>query len=207
MEKLETQTKHVCCVVPYTNKNGRVNKLDNEELDRRGFDYYVICHDKDVDVNGELKTKHYHIVINSLARHRISWYLDKVAIAFNCNSTDGIEIQVCDSIIGSVQYLIHKNNDNKYKYDSDLIVTNVKRDSLLDMLEVDLRVEDNLTIPYLIEKYECAEGNLLKFMSYIGVEKYQKYHNVIYEFVQEYGKVYRQKVMINASKDALAEGN
>ena len=99
----------------------------NEELDKAGYYYACLLHDKDTDKDGNPKTLHIHYVIWGEKRTRLITMLWRlVAMAqfedymFTC-----IQIDVCDSIPKSVQYLTHKNHPNKYQYNEHYIFTNI----------------------------------------------------------------------------------
>ena len=87
------------------------------ELDKCKYAY--ILHDKDKKEDGEPKKKHLHLIlwfdreksINALSKefgvpvNRIKWKAD---------------------IFGTLQYLVHKNDSNKYQYDEKSIVSDIE---------------------------------------------------------------------------------
>ena len=81
-------------------------------LNTLGCQYLYILHDKDVNDVGELKNAHYHLIICYKDRKRAKLVLNKLSDCLKCNVTN-IQIEECHNFISSVQYLIHKNNEDK----------------------------------------------------------------------------------------------
>lgn len=199
---LTTESKKVAMVIEYNNSKGKPHKIDYDQLNMVGFDYFLILHDKDIDKNGVLKHKHYHLVISAMNKHRYSWYLNRVTEIFNC-SPNAVQISSCDSLVGSVQYLIHKNNADKYQYDRYDIMTNVLSSHLEEMINEDISSE-GLTFSKLQEIYDECNGNKLDIMKKIGLSTYNTFYRVITDFIREYAPTYKQKVYRYACNDTLS---
>lgn len=88
------------------------NYLDILDIVRTKCSYAYILHDKDED-----KKPHYHVQCYFLTQHTLSAYSKLFGIPQNM-------IQVIKNKVGAIQYLIHKNNPEKYQYDINDISTN-----------------------------------------------------------------------------------
>lgn len=139
------------------------------------FDFYSIFHDSDIKDNGELKTPHYHIVISFKNGFRT-----RCATILNLFDTDTrlcISIQLCVNLISSIRYLIHFDNETKFQYSRDLILTNNKR-MLSNYLEGNTELE-NLSASELISICKDLEYSRMKILDYIGLNNFNKYYKVI----------------------------
>lgn len=93
--------------------------IKNAKKDSRTKEIVYIKHDKDVDETGDLKKAHYHLLFN-FSRGPITLRTIKKSIL-------GVEEDRYVKILSkswqkNLQYLIHKNNDNKFKYNLDDLV-------------------------------------------------------------------------------------
>ena len=97
---------------------------DDENFDNQMFnlqqesEVIYIRHDKDVTEEGEEKKPHYHFVIKLKTACTISALSKRVGVAENM-----IE-PIKKSFNGSLKYLIHFKDDNKYNYDVDEVKSN-----------------------------------------------------------------------------------
>ena len=139
------------------------------------FDFYSILHDSDIKDNGELKTLHYHIVISfkNGFRTRCATILN----LFDDDTRLCISIQLCVNLISSIRYLIHLDNETKFKYSRDLISTNNNR-MLSNYLEGNTELE-NLCASELICICKELEYSRMKILDYIGLNNFNKYYKVI----------------------------
>lgn len=69
-------------------------------------------HDKDIDINGELKKPHYHI---TLLYPGPKTY-EQVAGLVVHDLKQPIPVK-CQSVKGSIRYMVHKDNPEKFQYD------------------------------------------------------------------------------------------
>ena len=74
-------------------------------------------HDKDVNATGEPKKPHYHITV--------MW--DGPTTYNNaknlfCDTLNGANPQICNSVRGSVRYMAHLDNPEKHRYDEHTII-------------------------------------------------------------------------------------
>ena len=82
------------------------------------FKKFAYClHDQDVNDDGELKKAHIHWVGTGDAR--------KVKTVSNLLGVAEHDIEICKSFQSQIQYLIHKNDPDKFQYDVDSISTNI----------------------------------------------------------------------------------
>lgn len=89
------------------------------------YDKYCYClHDRDVDVNGELKKPHYHVVIHSDNPVRDTSVVNYLGIR-------EVDIQPCANFRASALYLIHHNSADKFQYSVDDVTSNFDYKSLL----------------------------------------------------------------------------
>lgn len=77
--------------------------------------YFYILHDKDKDSLGNYIKPHLHFVIKG--RHNLRVWADILQIPEHM-------IEITRSVSGSVRYLIHKDNPEKYQYSADDVFTN-----------------------------------------------------------------------------------
>lgn len=139
-----------------------------------------IMHDKDEDELGNLKTNHYHLVVQLNSQCRLRTFLNFIIDKFHCNENQ-VSIEKCSSIEMQTRYLIHLDDFDKFQYDVNDIVSNndefVKK--CMSYIKSISCVDDLIAI--------CQEykNNLLKLMSVIGYENYKKYRVVIADIRRE----------------------
>lgn len=110
-----------------------------ETLSSDGFRYYAIIHDKD---NGEYR--HIHLVLLASKTLRLKQFMNCVADAFKCDVSN-VSVRETSDIKKNIQYLVHKNeNDKKYKYPYENVMTNGNMKDLLTILEADTENFDEL---------------------------------------------------------------
>lgn len=139
-----------------------------------------IMHDRDEDEYGNLKTTHYHLVVQLNAQCRLKTFLNFIIDKFHCNENQ-VSIEKCSSIEMQTRYLVHLDDFDKYQYSAEDIVSNneefVKK--CMSYIKRISCVDDLIAI--------CQEykNNLLKLMSVIGYENYKKYRVVIADIRRE----------------------
>lgn len=147
-----------------------LNKACNELFKEWSY----IKHDKDRKDNGCLKTIHYHLVAKTNKRVRIATIINKLSELLNID-TMLITCKKCISYVGAIQYLIHKNDVDKYQYDRSLI------DSSISPQDIDLILDsdnDTITMDTLVYAVKNCR-NLAEVMQFIGLQHYVGYRNVI----------------------------
>lgn len=144
-------------------------------LSNYGITYFAIIHDKDIDIQGLLKRSHLHIVVLLESIKRAKQILNIMCDLFITNS-ENVQLQECLSPISSVQYLTHKNNQEKYQYFYDDIMTN-NYDLLTQMYGS--KVVDTIITAEML--FDMVDDNLSirEIISIIGLSNYQTYRQVI----------------------------
>lgn len=158
-----------------------------DSLCKYGFIYYSIVHDKDIDNQGALIRRHFHIVLVSSKVLRVKQLINILSESFGTN-TENIQVQEVISLCGSIQYLIHSNNKEKYQYSSNEIITN-DSDNLEGYL-LETASIDKVTTNGLLDMILVQEYNRIDLMKSIGIGAYTHYHKVIDE-LYEFRKVKR----------------
>lgn len=186
MSNLNTQCKsfNVVFNIPFRFKviddfNLCLDKL-NDTLSRNSMFYASIKHDNDFNNNGEKKLVHFHYVITCATRKRVSTmlYFLADALGYDVNNIDlinTIQIEKCDSVPLSIQYLIHKNNTDKTQYDIKDIVTNYKDNDINDFMTFE---NQEITTRYL---YDLVKNGFtdVEIMFIIGVGRYHLFKGAI----------------------------
>lgn len=155
----------------FKNTRNVVNKfMLEEDMDI----IYIACikHDKDKDEKGDLKTLHYHVVMQVNKVCRIGTMLNCISNIFKCNENQ-ITIDKCNSLCMQSRYLLHIDDFDKAKYDLFDVVTNdvdvfrryydmVFIRDLHDLVAVVKRYH------YDLEEIMCSIGNYDKWRKYIN---------------------------------------
>lgn len=143
--------------------------------------YAFILHDRDILENGESKTPHIHLIgLMNNNRQRLGTILTEI-----CESCElepfAITIDKMSDIVGSIQYLIHKNNAEKYQYDVGEIITNLSESELMTYLNSDSK---SISIEYLVSVIEKNRSRI-DIMREIGLTYYHLYRNTINDIYRE----------------------
>lgn len=86
---------------------------------------YIACikHDRDKDEKADLKTVHYHVVLQLNKVCRIGTMINRISQIFHCNENQ-ISIEKCSSLCMQSRYLMHLDDFDKEPYDLMDIVCN-----------------------------------------------------------------------------------
>lgn len=137
--------------------------------------YAYILHDKDINEDGSAKTPHVHLVgIYHTNRQRLSTILNDLSCHIEVNAL-AISIDKCSDFAMSVQYLIHRNNENKYHYALTSICSNLQINELQQYME---RESTQLSTTALLDIVSSAKSKV-EVYSKIGLEYYRQYRQVI----------------------------
>lgn len=79
-------------------------------------EYAYILHDKDINEDGNTKAPHFHLYIR---------YSNALTLNSMSNKFDGAHIEKPNNREYCLQYLIHRNNPEKFKYNSDDVISNI----------------------------------------------------------------------------------
>lgn len=152
--------------------------IDNLKLEFGDINYYAILHDCDITEEGELKRKHYHIIIDlKKTKIRQQTMLNKVSYCYGSDrGNDTVGCQPCE-LRSMIRYLVHIDYPKKYQYSKDLIVTNDIR-GLNNAFNNNVEIE-GLTAQELINfiDNECVTKKDL--MLKIGLNNYCRYAKAI----------------------------
>lgn len=155
-----------------------------------GSNFAFIEHNRDIDPDGKLKKKHYHIVFRF--KNPVKWKYLVEAFPYS-------DIQSCTSVNASVQYLIHKNNPEKAQYNYAEIISNMsesKLEELLTKTDGSGRKRDKF-LEDIINKIDSGE-----IREYNRFEYIDSYTLTVYASkIKEAFKNRSEKVMRNANRD------
>lgn len=175
---ISTQLKKFDCVVhldkcPYHVDCGNFAALD-KFLATSAEKYAYALHDSDINSEGTLKLRHMHIVFEAKKKTRISTLINSLADVFGV-STLAVSVDRLSSFEGATQYLIHKNNPDKFQYSSDIIHTNLEKN------ELELVMDSNTTPLSVGEVAKICRGScdLLEVIDTLGLGTYQHYRAAI----------------------------
>lgn len=170
---LSTKTKYVNIVIRVKGYTPNVDKI-KIWCESNCETYLFIIHDKDVDINGALVPPHCHLVLVMLKSQRLSTTLNSISSYLGVTST-GIEIDKTSSFEGSIQYLVHKNDISKFRYDIDKIYANIKVEEIRDIIDSKIQV---INFDYFHEI--CLKSDsLLDVIKTIGINTYNQYYKVV----------------------------
>lgn len=192
---LSTRTKSVSGVLNLP-KNSNKNTLEDllgklkNYLDANSTEYYFIVHDKDTkEENGKLllKTIHIHFLFKSNQNQglRLSTYINELSDSLGLD-TLCISVSTWRDYEGAIQYLIHKNNPDKFLYDSSEIITNMSINTLSLVLERECK--EYISIDYIRKLVLESEGKIFNVYQRLGLENSKTYRSVIMDLMSEYSK-------------------
>lgn len=148
----------------------------NLALQEMAFPYYaLILHDKFsvVELNGvEDKKKHFHIVIDFGATIKQTTALTRLADKLEV-SPNIISIDPLTSVEAMVRYLIHRDQPEKYQFDSSEILTN--NVELTNEYLIDQKV---ITTQYILN-WARSGASTYELMENIGVKQFNAFHSTI----------------------------
>ena len=78
--------------------------------------YAFIYHKRDINLEGVVENEHLHLVATMKDRKLLSTFLNSFVLKLNI-TTIGVMIDKCNSMEGSLQYLLHKNDKNKTQHE------------------------------------------------------------------------------------------
>lgn len=177
------------------------NLKELEKIIKENFNYKqyaIILHDKDVLENGDLKTKHIHIVLEL-----------ENAITFQSVQKKllGAHIEIANNINYCYAYLVHEspNSKEKYNYNSNNIISNnldlVKR-YITDISNVE-PFNQSLFITYIARGIK----DIYKFTKIFGFDITKKYWKVYQLLIEESYKNEEMKEDIEKAKIELEAEN
>ena len=185
---LDTQTKKFSLVINFPKDTRKECEVlaKVKAFSMKMEEYYYIVHDKDYDEFGTLKTKHIHWLFRIKEKQkRLKTVLNEVNNEL-FNGSDQtrslISIESWKNYEATIQYLVHKNNPEKYQYKVEEVHTN-DFETLKQVM--DYAVDTNLTIDKI--KYLCTKNTTLcGVLEDVGLINARNYLNVIRTIWEEY---------------------
>lgn len=143
--------------------------------------YSFIKHDSDVNEEGAKERVHYHVIIVLNSGYAKSTIISAFANGLTCNIAC-VSVRKIKSFVKAVQYLLHKNNKDKFQYEYLDIWTN-------DVNELNLCLYENsssyeLDINYLYELCKCADC-IADIYKALGIKKSRTYRSLIMDMYKE----------------------
>lgn len=181
---MNTKSSLFTCVIEEYDK---ANDYHYTEEDLRNYlekeDYLAywafIKHDKDYNPNGEIERPHYHLVLvcnSSYTKDRILSELWKNLV----KSREVISVRSYNDVYQAVQYLIHRNDTDKYQYSENDIVSSSAGETAMYLIG-----EFTLTIEKLIDIVRHSKS-LSDVYKTIGLKNAKNYHWIIQDIFKEY---------------------
>lgn len=186
--KLDNMSKRIRCVVD-TNKDENGNDLMfgyplqkiYDELCKDGYLFAFIMHNKDCDDKGVLKRRHLHLVLECPTRRRVSYYIKHLALMFGV-AREQVSVEISNNFDWDIQYLIHKNNPDKYQYLPTDINTNMSESELNERLLTVVHKEITAKGIFDIVK-SCKTKSMVIFR--LGLGNANIYKSIIDTFVRD----------------------
>lgn len=170
---LETQTKKINVIISLGGVDWQYNESLKTWCNSFCERYAYILHDKDFTEGGIKKTPHIHLVAQLQKRARLYKTLRDISEAVNVG-VKAITIDKYTHWEKSLQYLIHRNDKDKYQYQESAIITNIDIVELDDILNNEF---DTFDYDYLWRIAEDSE-NEMDFIRNIGITNYKNYWRV-----------------------------
>lgn len=155
--------------------------LRNYLTENEAYKFYAfILHDKDIDEEGILKTRHYHIIIETYNKYTKDTIINDFASKLFINK-NVVSCRPIYDIKSMTRYLCHEDDKSKYQYDYDDIVTN--NPFTLDDFRLygDGSTLDLTTLLIIIDRSK----SLAEVYGTIGLKNSKTYRNVIYDLWKE----------------------
>ena len=181
--ELNTMTRQFIVVIEKVdNETGKIIKQDEltKMLDEIAINYYFILHDKDIDNDtGEIERPHYHLVFTTAKRVRLGTILNRISKILGINKIM-ITIDIAFNYNYHIRYLTHLDDQNKYQYDPNDIITNDEKG-----LEFAQRSRtDKIDTETLIES--CGQTkSRIALMRLIGIGNYITFYRAIDDIYKE----------------------
>lgn len=175
---LDTKSKKVCVLI---DPQEGLKYIPVEYLN--ALDYWLsenanawayIVHSLDTLEDGTPKTPHIHLYAELNVCQRLLTTLNKLADCLDCD-TRQISVEKCQSMEGAIQYMIHRDNPEKYQYPPSDIRCSFDESELKTILESE---GGTLSLERIIGVCGSAP-NLTEVIRKIGVPHYVKYRNLI----------------------------
>lgn len=89
--------------------------------------YAFILHDRDINENGEKKPSHYHLFAETNTKQgKVKW-LDALQKVFPFLPREALTVSAVQSERSCLRYLVHRDNPEKWQYDTEEVYTSAKK--------------------------------------------------------------------------------
>lgn len=161
------------------NENYDICNYVNELMAKYGGKYYYICHDKDIDDNGMIKHKHYHLVFKFLTKVRKSTLINFTQEYCKLNNEKISVVKCLDAV---VKYLIHYRDLDKHQYNFDDVLSNDSKGSLQYLIYECDNVLNDYDLLNIIERCNSMAEIARIVGSKIFCSKYKYIETMYYYF-------------------------
>lgn len=164
-----------------TNPTQELMHLQDILLSKYNSFLATIIHDKDILENKEPKRIHAHVFIKSNAKLTCKQQLTQLVELLNINANQ-IQIQGTNNQYLQVQYLVHKNDLDKYQYNFTDIKTNDQK-LLIELFDKIYKSPQELKDQSQRDILECK--TIVELMSKQGLDFANKYRTTFNQIKQE----------------------
>ena len=173
MANLDKQSKQFCCVI---RKNKHIAKARLVEFcSQVASQWAFIVHKDDINREGVVEGEHQHLVLLLPKRKRGYTLLNEITTFFNFDNNFGIEVDIMQSLEGSIQYLTHKNEKDKTPHDFEEIESNLDEGELKTLYEC---VNNSLTFDRIYQ-IVIDSNDIVEVIKAVGFTRYNMYRNTI----------------------------
>lgn len=171
------------CLVLYD--EDETHKKAMEKI-KSGYDYAMICHDRDTNENGEVLKPHYHVVLRFQNAKWSSALAEELGITENY-------LEETRSLKRSLLYLIHFYEEDKYQYSVETDVTGPLKKRLQEFIKNDGKSESEKVLDIFneVDNYK-GEINYKVFCRHIAKIGYwdvlRRSCSLIIRYVDEHNK-------------------
>lgn len=199
---LSTQTNYVSVIIQLQKQQCDYQALKNWLSTNANLWAYIV-HDKDKHEDNTSKGVHLHakFILNNNKGPRLSTTLNEMSKALSIDKT-AFTIEKMESVSGSIQYLIHKNEPEKYQYDVSDIITNLSESELNTYLYAET---EEINTDTLIDICTMNWRSKIAILKTIGLRYYSRYRGVIADICNEVEmQQYERK---NCSRSTIASNS
>lgn len=130
------------CIVLYPESEQDIFAMNYIE---ENYNFAKCLHDKDVDLNGELKKPHVHYVFQTSSPCKLLTVSNHLQLPEN-------RIEWCKNFTGAIRYLIHIDDKDKYQYDFNSIVSNFSLSKYFSQ-KLDVEEQGKLLVDFIITSH------------------------------------------------------
>lgn len=162
-----------------------------QQLEKSNLTYAYIIHDKDITEEGELKKPHFHCFVEipyNPHKTTIQLFQETETYINILEKSKRLYLQPIKNIKAFTQYLIHKNETNKYKYQKEEIKTN-REDFINEMIEATLKDAKISTEDFLQKLEDYATGLTKDYFTYREIRQFAKDMKKLAYFIQYQSRI------------------